>query len=124
MAETPAKKHDWYLMDSWNYREALGDTVMEKYESLYVKLFELFRESTPYVAPDWIICGPDVASLFETSTSGFEAEFRPENVDVEFYKAGRGNKTFDIYVDKNLKAEVYVGCGKGIKRLTIKDFIV
>jgi len=122
------EEQEWYRMDSWSFNEALGDTIMEKYESLYVKLFQMFGETVKaYTPPQWIICGPDLASIFETATSGFEPEPWPENVELfklDFYKLGRINKRFDIYVDKNMTDQVYVGCEKGIKRLTIKDMLI
>lgn len=57
----------------WDFMTALGDTIKEKYESLYVKVHELtvilLRKGA--VGYFWICCSPEIASIFETCTAGF-----------------------------------------------------
>ena len=115
--------HDWYRMHQFNVNEALGDTVMEKYESLYVKLFDLFDQLD---GPGHVICGSELGSMFETARSKFDPQPSPEGVqlsDLGFARLGRVNDRFDVYVDKTLKNMMYV-CGKsGVVRLNVKDFV-
>lgn len=122
MDEIIVKNDDWYLMDTWNFNEALGDTIMEKYESLYVKLHDVGNKIGNLTR---LICGPEVASIFETATSGFAPEPWPTNIklcNIAFHKIGRINNKFDIYVDHRLKNNIYVIGDNGIRQLIIEDF--
>ncbi len=59
---------------AWDFNTALGDTIKEKYESLYVKLVELsnvIHRKTLRGGANWLVCSPEVASIFETATAGF-----------------------------------------------------
>lgn len=61
-------------VSAWDFATALGDTIKEKYESLYVKLVEIgnvVHRKTLRGGANWIVCSPEVASLFETATAGF-----------------------------------------------------
>jgi hypothetical protein len=58
----------------WDFNTALGDTIKEKYESLYVKLVELsavVHRKTLRGGCNWVVTSPEVASIFETATAGF-----------------------------------------------------
>lgn len=59
---------------AWDFNTALGDTIKEKYESLYVKIVELsnvIHRKTLRGGANWIVTSPEVASIFETATAGF-----------------------------------------------------
>ncbi len=59
---------------TWDFATALGDTIKEKYESLYVKVVEvsnIIHRKTLRGGANWIITSPEVASIFETATAGF-----------------------------------------------------
>jgi hypothetical protein len=59
---------------SWDFNTALGDTIKEKYESLYVKVVEVtnvVHRKTLRGGANWIVTSPEVASMFETATAGF-----------------------------------------------------
>ena len=59
---------------SWDFNTALGDTIKEKYESLYVKVVEVsnvVHRKTLRGGCNWIVTSPEVASIFETATAGF-----------------------------------------------------
>ena len=59
---------------SWDYSTALGDTIKEKYEALYVKVTEvssIIHRKTLRSGANWIVTSPEVASIFETATAGF-----------------------------------------------------
>lgn len=58
----------------WDYNTALGDTIKEKYESLYVKVVEVsnvVHRKTLRGGCNWLVTSPEVASIFETATAGF-----------------------------------------------------
>ncbi|MGK4455651.1 hypothetical protein, partial [Klebsiella pneumoniae] len=83
---------------------------MEKYESLYVKLFHLFEKCGGAVA---FVCGREVSSIFEVATSGFAAEESPD-FKASYYKIGRVNDKFDLYVDNGMTSTACVVGKKGV----------
>jgi Major capsid protein Gp23 len=61
-------------VSAWDFNTALGDTIKEKYESLYVKIVELsnvIHRKTLRGGANWLVTSPEVASIFETATAGF-----------------------------------------------------
>lgn len=67
------------LMDNCNtvaaydFASALGDTIKEKYESLYIKLIEVtnvLKLKNNNESPDIFITSPQISSVFEAATSG------------------------------------------------------
>lgn len=61
----------------WDFSTAFGDTIKEKYESLFVKLTEVsavVHRKTLRGGCNWLVCSPEVASIFETATAGFAPE--------------------------------------------------
>lgn len=94
-------------ISAWDYSTALGDTVKERYESLYVKLMEVsavIHRKTLRGAANWIVCSPEVASLFETSVAGFaptNTEGFESSLGVQY--VGTVNKKFALYKDPNFK---------------------
>lgn len=59
---------------AWDFNTAMGDTIKEKYESLYVKVVEVsnvVHRKTLRGGCNWIVTSPEVASIFETATAGF-----------------------------------------------------
>lgn len=61
-------------VSAWDFNTALGDTIKEKYEALYVKLVEIsnvVHRKTLRGGCNWVVCSPEVASIFETATAGF-----------------------------------------------------
>jgi hypothetical protein len=57
----------------WDFNCALGDTIREKYESLYVKTVDMNNALIKKGAAGyfWITTSSEVASIFETVTYGF-----------------------------------------------------
>jgi hypothetical protein len=61
-------------ISAWDFNTALGDTIKEKYESLYVKVVEIsnvVHRKTLRGGCNWLVTSPEVASIFETATAGF-----------------------------------------------------
>ena len=59
---------------AWDLASALGDTIKEKYEALYVKIVEVsnvIHRKTLRGGANFLVTSPEVASIFETATAGF-----------------------------------------------------
>jgi hypothetical protein len=59
---------------AWDFNTALGDTIKEKYESVFIKLVEIsnvVHRKTLRGGCNWLVTSPEVASIFETATAGF-----------------------------------------------------
>jgi len=89
------------IKTSWDYMNSLGDTIIEKYEALYVKLHEVSKEIGNKIHVDganFIITSPEIASIFETATAGFEVS-SPFHCNLGISCAGTINKRWRIYKD-------------------------
>jgi len=59
---------------TWDFATSLGDTIKEKYESLYMELHTVSKQieaKTGRGKANWIVTSPEIASIFETVSSGF-----------------------------------------------------
>lgn len=61
-------------INCFDMETALGDTLKEKYESLYIKLVETSKEieGLSGLYPNWMVTTPEIASIFETSSSWWQ----------------------------------------------------
>lgn len=88
---------------SWDFNTALGDTIKEKYESLYVKIVEVsavVHRKTLRGGANWLVTSPEVASMFETSTAGFAptpSETFTSSLGVQY--VGTVNNRWRLYKD-------------------------
>ena len=88
---------------SWDFNTALGDTIKEKYESLYVKVVEVtnvVHRKTLRGGANWIVTSPEVASIFETATAGFApaaSESFTGSLGIQY--VGTVNNRWRIYKD-------------------------
>jgi len=88
---------------SWDFNTALGDTIKEKYESLYVKVVEVsnvVHRKTLRGGCNWIVTSPEVASIFETATAGFApapSEGFTSSLGIQY--VGTVNNRWRIYKD-------------------------
>lgn len=88
---------------AWDFNTALGDTIKERYESLYVKLVELsnvIHRKTLRGSANWIVCSPEVASIFETATAGFAptmSDTFTSSLGVQY--VGTVNQKWKLYKD-------------------------
>lgn len=98
----------------WDHDRALGDTLKEKYESLYVRLVELThvliaRGANGYF---WLIMGQEPASIFDSvaylESNGEMIEMGSNKV----YRLGGLNRRWHIYVDPQMPPDqIIVGAG-------------
>lgn len=85
----------------WDFHSALGDTLMEKYESLYVHMVEVnnvILRKVPQEGYFWIATNKDIASFFETMprfTTSQEKKFGPYPFDRQ-YQLGSSEEVQDI----------------------------
>lgn len=88
---------------SWDFNTALGDTIKEKYESLYVKVVEVsnvVHRKTLRGGCNWIVTSPEVASIFETATAGFApapSETFTSSLGIQY--VGSVNNRWRLYKD-------------------------
>ncbi len=88
---------------AWDFNTALGDTIKEKYESLYVKVVEVsnvVHRKTLRGGCNWIVTSPEVASIFETATAGFAptpSETFTSSLGVQY--VGTVNNRWRMYKD-------------------------
>lgn len=88
---------------AWDFNTALGDTLKEKYESLYVKVSEIsavIHRKTLRGGANWIVTSPEVASIFETATAGFApnpSETFTSSLGVQY--VGTVNSKWRLYKD-------------------------
>lgn len=88
---------------SWDFNTALGDTIKEKYESLYVKIVEMsavIHRKTLRGGANWLVTSPEVASIFETATAGFApnpSETFTSSLGIQY--VGTINNRWKLYKD-------------------------
>jgi hypothetical protein len=87
----------------WDFNTALGDTIKEKYESLYVKVVQLssvVHRKTLRGGCNWLVTSPEVASVFETATAGFApapSETFTSSLGIQY--VGTINNRWRLYKD-------------------------
>lgn len=87
----------------WDFNTALGDTIKEKYESLYIKVVEVsnvVHRKTLRGGCNWLVTSPEVASVFETATAGFApspSETFTSSLGVQY--VGTINNRWRLYKD-------------------------
>lgn len=88
---------------AWDFNTALGDTIKEKYESLYVKVVEVsnvVHRKTLRGGANWLVTSPEVASIFETATAGFApapSETFTSSLGIQY--VGTVNNRWRLYKD-------------------------
>lgn len=87
----------------WDFNTAYGDTIKEKYESLYVKVVEIsnvVHRKTLRGGCNWLVTSPEVASVFETATAGFApapSETFTSSLGIQY--VGTVNNRWRLYKD-------------------------
>ena len=87
----------------WDFNTALGDTIKEKYESLFVKVVEIsnvVHRKTLRGGANWLVTSPEVASIFETATAGFapaSSETFTSSLGIQY--VGTVNNRWRMYKD-------------------------
>lgn len=88
---------------AWDFSTALGDTIKERYESLYVKIVEMsavIHRKTLRGGANWLVTSPEVASIFETATAGFApapSETFTSSLGIQY--VGTINNRWKLYKD-------------------------
>lgn len=88
---------------AWDFNTAMGDTIKEKYESLYIKIVELsavVHRKTLRGGCNWLVTSPEVASIFETATAGFApspSENFTSSLGIQY--VGSVNSKWRLYKD-------------------------
>lgn len=88
---------------AWDFNTSLGDTIKEKYESLYIKVVEIsnvVHRKTLRGGCNWLVTSPEVASIFETATAGFApapSETFTSSLGIQY--VGTVNNRWKLYKD-------------------------
>lgn len=86
---------------SWDYLHALGDTILEKYESLYAYMVEasdiIQQKSGQYC--NFIVVSSEVSAIFECATAGYSPN--PNYDGDDFGYLGDINQRWRIYKSIN-----------------------
>ena len=122
-------------MCTWDFNTALGNTIREKYESLYVKLVEITNVMLRKGAKGyfWIVSSPEVASIFETANYSFHPvgslyDSQMPMGGSEIYEIGVLDHRWRLYVDHNIEQNVVL-VGVGMEKsqnavLKITNFVI
>lgn len=117
----------------WDHDSALGDTLREKCESLYVKLVEVTNVLINKGASGyfWILMGAPAASMFESSYTFDAAGALLEMGTKKIYPLGVLNWRWRVYVDPLLSSDlILIGVGEEDQPLehygviTLQNFII
>ena len=90
-------------VSAWDFNTAMGDTIKEKYESLYIKIVEVsavIHRKTLRGGANWIVTSPEVAAIFETATAGFApapSETFTSSLGIQY--VGTVNARWRLYKD-------------------------
>lgn len=79
---------------TWDYATALGDTIREKYESLYIKIIEvssIIHRKTFRGGATWIVTSPEIAELLTNAISYTNWTARDQNSEL-FYHGTMNNR--------------------------------
>ncbi len=88
---------------AWDFNTSLGETIKEKYESLFVKIVEVsavIHRKTLRGGANWLVTSPEVASIFETATAGFApapSETFTSSLGIQY--VGTVNNRWRLYKD-------------------------
>ena len=86
-------------IESVDFHEALGDTMKERYQHLYVRLVQRstgIHRKSGIGETNWILTSPEIAAWFETLTAGF-APVWTEQTDNKITYIGTLNRRWKIY---------------------------
>jgi hypothetical protein len=106
---------DAATVKTWDFNEALADTIREKFEALYVALIGLNNDLLAKGAKGyfWIASSPEVLSIIETMCHNFTSEssirrihksiggVNPQGL-AEIYYCGSVNNRWRMYADTEM----------------------
>lgn len=118
----------------WDFNTALGDTISEKYESIYVKMVEVSnvmvrKGSKGYF---WVCTSPEAMTLFECTLklrTTESVDYFPMGVTDRQYM-GTLDRRWRLYADPMFPQErILIGCGttckpENLARISIANFII
>lgn len=119
---------DYSYNRTWRFDQALGDTVMEKYESLYVFLMGLQNDTGPIKT---VVASRSLAEMFSIHSVfspdplvdgvKWPPDFTPPNRTC--YRVGRIHD-FDVVIDHNLpEGNMYVIGDQGMRKVEVPDWM-
>jgi hypothetical protein len=124
---------------AWDFNTALGDTIREKYESLYIKLVEVTNVMIKKGAAGlfWVAVSPELGTVLEVATYNYYIMKCDEQIELgtkKVYKQGIMQRKWTVYVDPSLEpSQMLVGCGehklhendgKNYARMTVTNLVI
>lgn len=108
----------------WDWNDSLGDTIREKYESLYVKCHEIINKMMDN-RPDFALMGWGIFTVFDCATSGgFNSAESSDERHVAYAGQQWGLK-LDIYESKSMPQNQILFFNQNqIYRLVVKNFVI
>lgn len=131
----------------WDFNTSLGESIGEKYESLYVKCVEVTEELIRNGAKGyfWIATSAEISSIFETAygfchasrdSAGFEPQHRiggvmPMGIPMIVIYAGAVHEKWRIYRCSQIPAnQILIGCNDRREhashygRISVANFVI
>lgn len=115
---------------AWSWASALGDTVMEKFESIFVKLIELTNvlEAKGAEGELWLLTGTQMGEVLKCSAS-FSGDSTPPRDALGILYHGMINKRWRLWIDSKAPSnQMLLGAGydpsevKSFCAMTVFDF--
>lgn len=110
----------------WDFSSALGDTIKEKYEALFVQLVAVsnqIHKKTLRHGANWIVTSPEICAIFESATAGFApapSENWESSIGIQY--VGTVNSRWKIYKDPNFPQDQLIMGYRGDSMMDVGYF--
>lgn len=123
------------IVTVWDFNTALGNTMVERFESLHVKIAEATAVAIRHGAAGyfWILTSPEVATMIEGTrnfkTTAESQEYIPMGVS-DTMCVGTLDKRWRLYVEPHMSSNyMVIGCDphtnpKHIARISVANYII
>jgi hypothetical protein len=105
----------------FDFNNALGDTIMEKFEALYVALFKIHEEIDIFT----VVGATEIISIFEVVSGTQLVPSFARLGELQYVARRSGRWTFDIFrVESAVKDELVLFGKKGNAVLKFVNFLI
>jgi hypothetical protein len=129
-----AMRETAHTITCWDFNNALGETLTEKFKSAYIKIMEVTNVLIAKGAKGyfWVVMTPEVSSMFTT----LKLEYTPDQVEMGMEgvtEVGILDRRWRMYVENSLyeRQTILVGCGlddtpdpEHVGRISIHNYII
>ena len=89
----------------YDWNDALGDTISEKYEALYVFIVDQMKKLPQDKGPLTIQCADTICSILDTTAVGLSSNIAPFYVNGVLKYMGSINNKWDVWLDSFMSYE-------------------